>query len=45
MGEIFKNSNTHVIPPAFAEIGKLVFQCVLEYFKHNRYNSTQPPIS
>jgi hypothetical protein len=40
-----KKKNTYMIPPAFTEVGKLVLQCVLENFKHNRYNGTQPPVS
>ncbi len=36
---------TYMIPPAFTEVGKLVLQCVLENFKHNGYNGTQPPVS
>lgn len=34
-----------MVPPAFAEIGQLVLQCVLKNFEHDGYYGTQPPIS
>lgn len=36
---------TYMVPPALREVWQLVFQCVLEYLKHDGDNPTQPPVS
>ena len=34
-----------MIPPAFTEVWKLVFQCVFNHFKHDTDDSAQPPVT
>jgi len=34
-----------MVPPAFTEVWKLMFQSVLNHFKHDADNSAQPPVT
>ena len=37
--------NTDMVPPAFTEVWKLMFQCVFNHFKHDTDHSAQPPVT
>ena len=39
------NWNTDVVPPAFTEVWKLMFQSVLDHFKHDADSGAQPPVT
>lgn len=34
-----------MIPPAFTEVWKLMFQCVFNHFEHDTDDSAQPPVT
>jgi len=36
---------SYMVPPAFTEVGQLVFQGVLQHLEHNTDHHTQPPIT
>ena len=37
--------NIYMVPPAFTEVGQLVLQGVLQQFKHNTEDETQPVVT
>ena len=43
--ELYGKTKTHMIPPAFTEVRKLMLQCILHNFKHHTHYKTKPPVS
>jgi len=40
-----KTGNTDMVPPAFTEVWQLMFECVLNHFKHDTEHGAQPPVT
>lgn len=41
----YNSRYAYMIPPALAEIGQLMFECVLQQLKHDANDSAEPPVA